>query len=89
MDRPGCPHARGLCDPRPAYVYQDCSADRYCPFFDLATENCQIRDTGAPLNGARQKFCRSDDYDGCPTYLGYLLRRTRPLRADSDWLDAI
>ena len=88
MARPGCvPQFRPLYDLRSGCEYHDCLADTHCPFFEAATAGCQISAASATLNYARQKVCRSDDYDGCPTYLGFLLRRTRPLRADSDWLD--
>ncbi len=36
----------------------------------------------------QQRFCATDDYDFCPTYLSYLLTHTQALRHDSDWLDA-
>lgn len=89
MDRPGCPSQYiPRCNPHPACEHHACLVEIYCPFFDAATAGCQISDASASLSHVRQKFCRSDDYDGCPTYLGFLLRRTRPLRADSDWLDA-
>jgi hypothetical protein len=88
MARPGCSPVRPICGSRRAHEYQVCPADSCCPFFVGKDESCKISDAGVPLTDARQKFCRSDDYDGCPTYLGYLLRRTQPLRGDSDWLDA-
>ena len=36
----------------------------------------------------QQRFCFSEDYDFCPTYLSYILTHTQALRNDSDWLDA-
>lgn len=57
-----------------------------CPFFITATGQCKINRTLTTPD--RQKFCRSDEHDGCPTYLGYLLRRSSPLRNDHDWLDS-
>lgn len=58
-----------------------------CPFYNGGTEQCKINQI--TISGARREFCRSDEYDGCPTYLGYLLRRSRSLRNDHDWLDSI
>ncbi len=59
-----------------------------CPFYEMGTGSCLLVDSVLSDLGERKSLCQSDDYDRCPTYLGYLLRRTRPLRADSDWLDA-
>jgi hypothetical protein len=57
-----------------------------CPFFKLDQWHCRINQH--PIPAHRLSFCQSDNYDGCPTYLGYLLRRSRPLRVDNDWFDA-
>lgn len=56
-----------------------------CPFHNALTGQCKVNQMATTT--ARQKFCCSDDYDGCPTYLGYLLRRTNSFRVDHDWLD--
>lgn len=57
-----------------------------CPFYQAAHKHCKISQLS--VSQERRVFCRSDEYDGCPTYLGYILRRTNPLRGDHDWLDA-
>lgn len=57
-----------------------------CPFRKEDSGRCKISQTS--ISAERRKFCRSDEYDSCPTYLGYLLRRTDALRSDHDWLDA-
>ena len=60
-----------------------------CPFFDPAVKSCHIAAAATAARKLRESLCCSEDYDDCPRYLGYLLRRTRPLRTDSDWLDAV
>jgi len=57
-----------------------------CPFYKADENHCKISQLS--VSQERHFFCRSDEYDGCPTYLGYILRRTSPLRGDHDWLDA-
>lgn len=55
-----------------------------CPLYEGQIGRCQQ----SPVNmSARRHLCTSDDHDRCPAYLGYLLRRTRTLRRDNDWLD--
>ena len=56
-----------------------------CPLYDKQTRGCQQSSTPAPL---QRSVCHSDEHDACPIYLGYLLRRTRMIRCDNDWLDA-
>lgn len=57
-----------------------------CPFCNQTAGQCKISQIN--ISDSRKRFCHSDEYDGCPTYLGYLLRRTNPLRSDHDWLDS-
>lgn len=57
-----------------------------CPLFQAGS--CSMLAALLTVAAKRQKLCCSDDYDSCPAYLGYVLRRTRPLRVDNDWLDA-
>jgi len=63
--------------------------EQYCPFFNGEKNCCGVASIGGPVNRQRQQRYCSGEYDDCPSYLGYLLRRTRPLRTDSDWLDAV
>ena len=60
-----------------------------CPFFCSGKGTCQALAEELTVELARRGICRSDDYDGCPRYLAYLLRRMRPNRTDHDWLDAV
>ncbi len=60
-----------------------------CPFYAGQTRSCQVTSGQGLLSEAKRQRCCSDDYDECPSYLAFLLRRSRPLRRDSDWLDAI
>ncbi len=61
------------------------SHEERCPFHHAGRGDCKLSRVAVSERAAR--FCRSDDYDGCPTYLGYLLRRSSPLRTDNDWYD--
>lgn len=56
-----------------------------CPLYDKQVGSCQQPSTAQSL---RRPLCQSDEHDACPVYLGYLLRRTRMMRCDNDWLDA-
>jgi hypothetical protein len=56
-----------------------------CPLYDKHSRNCQQSSTPAPL---QRSLCQTDEHDACPIYLSYLLRRTRMMRCDNDWLDA-
>lgn len=58
-----------------------------CPLFQAGTGMCLVSDFPRKVKAARRRSCCSDDYDDCPTYLGYLLRYSRPLRNDNDWFD--
>jgi len=60
-----------------------------CPFFAPREQICGVKEGQGQVNAARRQLCGSDDHDRCPTYLAYLLRRSRPLRCDCDWLDAV
>ena len=50
--------------------------------------HCLLQRDGMPDNVRQQRFCLTDDYDCCPTYLSYVLTHSQSLRRDSDWLDA-
>jgi len=63
--------------------------EQRCPFYDGAQSACRASRTRYTLNRRGQSFCCSDDYDDCPNYLAHLLRRSRALRSDCDWLDAM
>lgn len=56
-----------------------------CPLYDKQSQNCQLSST---YESWQRPLCQTDEHDACPLYLGYLLRRTRMLRRDNDWLDA-
>ena len=58
-----------------------------CPFFSLTAGRCSLS-ARRPLDVQRRRHCASEDHDSCPSYLAYLLRRSRPLRSDNDWHDA-
>ena len=60
-----------------------------CPFFAVMMQKCQVMTGRVEAGVCAKSICKSDDYDCCPRYLAYLLRRTRPNRVDHDWLDAI
>lgn len=62
-----------------------CTKEYICPLFQSGY--CSIIVPSCRVAVNRQKLCCSDDYDNCTRYLGFLLRRTRPLRGDNDWLD--
>ena len=49
---------------------------------------CMLQRTALPDKDKQQRFCLSEDYDFCSTYLSYVLTHTQSLRCDSDWLDA-
>ncbi len=49
---------------------------------------CSLHAQNMPDEVKQQRFCFSEDYDFCPTYLSYILTHTQSLRNDSDWLDA-
>lgn len=56
-----------------------------CPLEKNRLKPCRRRSASLPLH---LQPCRTDDHDGCPIYLGYLLRHTKSFRSDNDWLDA-
>ncbi len=56
-----------------------------CPLYDKQANRCQQPTT---LTSSQRPLCQTDEHDACPLYLGYLLRRTRMMRCDNDWLDA-
>ena len=56
-----------------------------CPLYDKQAGNCRLPATAQSM---RWPLCQTDEHDSCPVYLGYLLRRTRMMRRDNDWLDA-
>ena len=64
---------------------RECTA---CPFYTVAGGTCLAGIPALPVSSRRKALCTSEDHDLCPTYLGYLLRRSRPMRVDCDWLDA-
>jgi len=63
--------------------------DLPCPFFNSVKLSCRAARNELPVAETRRHLCNSDEHDSCPTYLAYLLRRTRPLRSDCDWLDVV
>lgn len=66
-----------------------CLAEEFCPFYVEKNMTCKLATSRGVVCEKRQQRCCSDDYDDCSTYLAFLLRRSRPLRRDSDWLDAV
>jgi len=65
------------------------SKDLPCPFFNFSKQSCRATKNVLPIAEGRRQLCNSDDHDSCPTYLAYLLRRSRPMRSDCDWLDVV
>jgi|GEM_PF-1853936 len=63
--------------------------DLPCPFYNREKQSCRAEKNESPVAAARLQLCNSDEHDRCPTYLAYLLRRSRPLRSDCDWLDVV
>lgn len=68
---------------------EGCLIHEFCPFYVGKTRDCRLAAGRGIVDEKKLQRCCSDDYDDCPTYLAFLLRRSRPLRRDSDWLDAI
>jgi hypothetical protein len=64
-------------------------AETQCPFLGAGQHVCQASVSALRIDAHRSKLCGSDDFDSCAIFLAHLLRRTRPKRADSDWLDAV
>jgi hypothetical protein len=64
------------------------STEQQCPFFNQQQQRCCAAVGTQALSPQRKILCCSDEYDDCPSYLAYLLRRSRALRSDCDWLDA-
>lgn len=60
-----------------------------CPFYNMEKQHCGAAVAGFSVDRQRKELCCSDDYDNCPSYLAYVLRRSRALRSDSDWLDVV
>ena len=58
-----------------------------CPFWAERQAICQASVSALSIDAQRSRVCGSEDFDRCGIYLAYLLRRTRPQRSDSDWLD--
>jgi len=56
-----------------------------CPLYDKQSSRCQRSTAESPL---RRPLCLTDEHDACPIYLAYLLRHSRTMRRDNDWLDA-
>ncbi len=56
-----------------------------CPLYDKHNSSC--KQPAAPPS-LQRLLCQTDEHDACPLYLSYLLRRTRMMRCDNDWLDA-
>lgn len=56
-----------------------------CPLYCERSNCCQCP---ATVTFMWQLLCQTNEHDACPLYLSYLLRRTRMLRCDNDWLDA-
>ena len=53
--------------------------DRVCMFFANQRGCCTAsREEHAPGDRHRNHFCVGDNYDNCPHYLSYLLRRSHP-----------
>jgi hypothetical protein len=65
------------------------SNDLPCPFFNNLKQSCRAGGCERQVAVTRRQLCNSDDHDRCPAYLAYLLRRSRPLRSDCDWLDVV
>lgn len=63
--------------------------DDICPFYVKHGRSCKLAVGCGVVSEKKQQRCCSEDYDDCPTYLAFLLRRSRSLRSDSDWLDAV
>ncbi|SHJ76376.1 hypothetical protein SAMN02745165_03110 [Malonomonas rubra DSM 5091] len=63
-------------------------ASHRCPFYCAQENRCTASVAAEPLSTSKRMRCCSDEYDDCPSYLAYLLRRSKALRCDSDWLDA-
>lgn len=55
-----------------------------CPLYDHQACRCQ-RSSGEIA--IRRTLCLTDEHDACPLYLVYLLRHSRMMRRDNDWLD--
>ena len=66
-----------------------CLAVEACPFYVEKNMTCKLAISRGGVSEKKRQRCCSDDYDDCSTYLAFLLRRSRPLRRDSDWLDAV
>jgi len=50
-----------------------------CLFLNRQRQSCQAHGTNQPVGENRRRhFCTSDNFDACPTYLAYLLRRSQP-----------
>ncbi len=64
-------------------------AEACCPFMCEAQQVCQVSISALRIDAHRSRLCCSDDFDSCVIYLAHLLRRSRPKRTDSDWLDAL
>ncbi len=62
-----------------------CQLNIACPLYDKHNRSCQQSSAPASL---KRSLCQTDEHDSCPIYLGYLLRHTRMIRCDNDWLDA-
>ncbi len=58
-----------------------------CPFYCAESATCQVNAGASVAKRKIVNFCGGEDYDFCPTYLGYMLAHSRPMRVDSDWLD--
>ncbi len=58
-----------------------------CPYYCTESATCQVNAGASVVKRKIVNFCSGEDYDFCPTYLGYMLAHSRPMRADSDWLD--
>ncbi|MBD1400182.1 hypothetical protein [Pelovirga terrestris] len=56
-----------------------------CPLYDRRASRCQRSSAEMPI---RRPLCLTDEHDACPLYLAYLLRHSRMMRCDNDWLDA-
>jgi hypothetical protein len=50
-----------------------------CIFFRTKDSRCKASSQNEPVGERRQRlYCLSDDHDGCPFYLAYMLRHSYP-----------